>query len=110
MPKLDLYLYRIRPVRLAMLVEGPTPEEESAITSHFEYLKDLTRKGVVFLAGRTLNTDESSFGIVIFRSPSEEAARGLMGQDPAVEAGVFSAELFPYGLALVGEGIKDWLT
>jgi len=108
MPKPDLYLYKITPTRPAMLEDGPTAQEEQVISAHFEYLKALTRQGDVLLAGRTLNTDESSFGIVILVAGSEEVARKLMEGDPAVKAGVFSARLYPYGLALVGEGLRTW--
>jgi uncharacterized protein YciI len=109
MPKPDLYIYKVQPTRPAMLPDGPTPEEERAISAHFEYLKHLTNRGAVLLAGRTLDTDESGFGIVIFTAESEEKAHRLMEADPAVKAGVFSAELHPYGLALVGGAIKEWI-
>lgn len=95
------FLYRIQPTRAAMLTAGPTPEEQAIVGQHFNYLKDLTAKGVVILAGRTLNTDESSFGIVIFRAESEEAARAIMNGDPAVAKGVMKAALFPYRVALM---------
>ena len=55
------------------------------------------------LAGRTLNTDERSFGIVIFRADSEEAARRVMEQDPAVRNRVMRAELYPYRIALMAQ-------
>ena len=55
------------------------------------------------LAGRTLNTDERSFGIVIFRADSEEAARRVMDQDPAVRNRVMRAELYPYRIALMAQ-------
>jgi len=55
------------------------------------------------LAGRTLNTDERSFGIVIFRADSEEAARRVMEQDPAVRNRVMRAELYPYRIALMAK-------
>jgi uncharacterized protein YciI len=83
-----------------MLGEGATPEEEAKIGEHFLYLKGLVEAGCVLLAGRTTNTDESSFGIVIFTAASEEEAGGIMRGDPAVRAGVFAAELFPYRVAL----------
>jgi uncharacterized protein YciI len=94
------FLYRIRPVRLEMLIEGPTIEEDRAITHHFEYLKELEGKGVLILAGRTLNTDESCFGIVILRADSGEEARAVMEADPAVKADVMEAVLFPFRVAL----------
>ncbi len=60
-----LFLYKIQPVRPEMLSVGPTSAEEQTVAEHFSYLKDLTEAGVVLLAGRTLNTDHSSFGMVI---------------------------------------------
>ena len=86
-----------------MLAEGSTPEEAALVSQHFDRLKQLIDAGVVILAGRTLNTDASSFGIVIFNAETEEAARTLMNDDPAIKGGVFSAELFPYRVALIAE-------
>ena len=83
-----------------MLRAGATPDEKRIIATHFDYLQDLTGKGVVLHAGRTLNTDPNSFGIVIFKADSEERAHEIMGSDPAVKAGVFRAELYPYRVAL----------
>jgi uncharacterized protein YciI len=94
------WLYRIRPTRPGMLAGGPTPEEERIVGEHFEYLKGLTAKGVVLLAGRTLNTDPSGFGIVIFKAGDEAEARFILEADPAVKAGVFKGECYPFGLAL----------
>jgi len=98
------YLYKIQPTRPEMLTEGPTAEEQRAVSEHFQYLKGLTEAGVVLLAGRTLNTDSTSFGIVIFRASSDEEARGIMNADPAVRQGVMRAELYPYSIALQFRG------
>lgn len=57
---------------------------------------------MVLLAGRTQNTDYSSFGIVIFNAETIEGAREIMLNDPAVKNNVFRAELFPYKMALFG--------
>lgn len=97
------YLYKIQPIRSEMLTESPTEDEQNLISQHFDYLKNLTDQGVVLLAGRTLNTDETSFGIVIFIAESEEAATEIMNNDPAVKHKVMRAELYPYGLALMGK-------
>ena len=96
------YLYKIQPTRVEMLAGGPTADEARLVSEHFEYLKRLTEAGVVLLAGRTLNTDASSFGIVIFRATGEAEARRIMDEDPGVRAGVFRAELYPYSIALAG--------
>jgi uncharacterized protein len=97
------YLYRIQPTRPAMLTEGPTAEEQRIVGEHFDYLKELTAQGVVILAGRTLNTDESSFGITIFNAESDEEANAVVENDPAVRQGVMRATVFPYRVALINE-------
>lgn len=97
------YLYRIKPTRLEMLSEGPTERETEITSQHFEYLKGLIEKGVVILAGRTLNVDESTFGIVILNAKTEKIAREIIRNDPAVCEGVMRAELFPYRVALISE-------
>jgi uncharacterized protein YciI len=99
------YLYKIQPVRPDMLTDGPTPEEERLADEHFEYLKGLAAQGVVILAGRTQNTDASSFGIIIFKAESDAAARALVANDPAVKHRVFRAELYPYRIALLIEPV-----
>lgn len=96
------FLYKIQPVRPEMLTDGPTPEEGQIVSEHFNYLKKLTDAGVVFMAGRTLNTDHSSFGMIIFVASSEEEARKIMQNDPAVKQRVMRAELYPYRVALLG--------
>ncbi len=94
------FLYTIQPTREELLTEGPTPKEERIIGLHYNYLKDLTDKNVLILAGRTQNVDPTSFGIVIYKAISEEKAREIMENDPAVKEGIFSAKLFPYKLSL----------
>lgn len=95
------YLYTLHPSRLEMLVHGPTPEEAEIVAQHFAYLKQLTEQGIVVLAGRTLNTDENSFGIAILQTDSEEEARTIMQNDPAVKQQVMRAALYPYRIALM---------
>jgi uncharacterized protein YciI len=93
------WLAMAKPTRLEMLVET-TLEEDEIIDQHFAYLEDLTRNGVVILAGRTLNTDENGFGLTIFEAEDETAAREIMENDPAVKYGIMAATLFPYRVAL----------
>jgi uncharacterized protein YciI len=95
------FLYRLQLTRAEMLKTGPTKEESTIVEEHFNYLKALTGKGVVMLAGRTLTTGESAFGLVIFRAESEEAARAIMNNDPAVKNGLMRATLFPFRVALM---------
>ena len=86
-----------------MLKTGATEEEKRIVGEHFSYLQELIGKGVLVMAGRTLNTDNSSFGIVVFRASSDEEAHGIMLEDPAVKNLVFRAELYPYRISLLKE-------
>jgi uncharacterized protein YciI len=98
-------LYRIQPARSGMLTTGPTAFEESAVADHFSYLERLTGEGVVLLAGRTLNSDDRTFGIVVFAAGSDDEAGDVVRMDPAVARGVMKAELFPFSVALLSQ---DW--
>jgi uncharacterized protein len=97
------YLYRIIPTRPNMLSEGLTLQESEVIAKHFVYLQKLIRDGILILAGRTLNTDEDSFGISVIKANTEEEACEIMNNDPAVKLGVVNAKLFPYRVALISE-------
>jgi len=85
-----------------MLADGPTAAEAATTKAHFDYLQALTRRGVVHLAARTLTADETTFGIVILSVESEDEARRIVREDPAVRDGVMHAELFPCRVALWG--------
>lgn len=93
------WLSMAKPTRLEMLIES-TLEEDEIIDQHFAYLEDLTEKGVITLVGRTLNTDETSFGLTIFTAEDETEAREIMENDPAVKNGIMTATLYPFRVAL----------
>jgi uncharacterized protein len=97
------YLYRIQPARMEMLSDKPTAQEKAIIDEHSDYLQDLLTRGVLILAGRTLNSDPTSFGIVIYKAGSLGEALHIMENDPAVKKGVMLAELFPFRAALIGK-------
>ena len=76
------------------------------VADHFSYLKGLTERGTAILLGRTQETLEEAIGIVIFKASSEEEARHLMEEDPAVKNGVMSAEVYRFKIALFNpEGV-----
>ena len=94
-----IYVLKLRPDLLDENVW--TEKEEKVVAKHFNRLKEDTEKGKVILAGRTLNKDDSQFGIVIFREESYETATDYMNSDPAIKKGVMSATLYPYRVALM---------
>jgi uncharacterized protein YciI len=97
------FLYKLQLVRGDMLRTGPTDAEQAVVAEHFEYLQDLTAKGVMILVGRTLTTDENTMGLAVFRAESEDAARQIMKDDPAVRKGVMAATLYPFKVVLQGK-------
>ena len=99
------WLYRIVPARPGM-VAAPTPEEQGIVAEHFRYLIGLRDEGLLILAGRT-QEEEGTFGITIFDADDEAAAHALMSADPAVAAGVFTATLHPYLVAVARNGLVD---
>lgn len=67
--------------------------------SFFEHTPGLLADGRLILAGRT--QEENPIGLVIFEAETEEEARAIMEGDPAVQAGVMTATLHPYRVALI---------
>ena len=59
---------------------------------------------MILFAGRTVDASAESFASCVIRARSEEDARAIMENDPAVKAGLFRARLFRYQPMLVG----DW--
>jgi uncharacterized protein YciI len=93
-----LYLLRL-PVRLHDRAAW-TDKDNAAVSAHFARLAKAAEAGQVVLAGRSSEPLDRTFGIVIFEADNEEAARAFMNADPAVEAGVMTATLHPYSVAL----------
>jgi uncharacterized protein YciI len=93
------FIYFLRPKRLEMLTKGPTAEEARVSTEHGNYLEGLAARGVVLLAGRTSNNDETTVGIVIVAARDEAAAREIMEHDPFVASSLMTATLFPFRVA-----------
>ena len=57
-------------------------------------------EGTLILAGRTLNSDYSSFGIAIFNARDDAHMQQLTEADPGVAKRLFRAEWYPYRIAL----------
>jgi uncharacterized protein YciI len=81
--------------------EAWTPEDRAAVGRHFTRLQAATESGQVILAGRTDEPGHQTFGILVFEATDEAAAREFMLADPTVVAGVMTAELHPYRVALL---------
>lgn len=78
-----------------------TKEDQALVGAHFRRLKTALEAGQLVLAGRTDEPGDRTMGLVIFKAPDEAAAREFMLADPCVAAGVMTATLHPYGIALI---------
>lgn len=97
------YLYQLRPTRTEMVTVGPTADEAAVVSEHFARLEALTEQGMMLFVGRTQDNSPDTFGIVVLQAESDEAARAIMLDDPAVRKGVMHATLFPFKIALHGQ-------
>lgn len=70
---------------------------EEKVSEHFNYLKKLLEDEKLTMAGRF---SEVLIGLVMIEVDSHEAAVKIMENDPAVKAGIFHAELYPWTIAL----------
>ncbi len=73
---------------------------EEKVSEHFRYLQQLLKDGSLTLAGRF---SEVLIGLVMIEASSRDVALEIMRNDPAVKAGVFHAELYPWRIALKAE-------
>jgi uncharacterized protein YciI len=97
-PKQFIYVLRLVP-RLHADAAW-TKDDEAALARHLTRFKHAIETGELILAGRTLESGDKTFGIVVFEARDEAAARTFMESDPAVVAGLMTAELHPLAIAL----------
>ena len=62
-------------------------EENKLMGDHFMYLKGLMEQGKLIIAGPTL-IEKDPFGVYIFETETEQEAKDLLDNDPAVTAGI----------------------
>src|SRR6266498_1223670 len=97
-PKQFIYVLRLVPRLYSD--SNWTKEDEAALSRHFARFKHAIETGELILAGRTSESGDKTFGIAIFEAKDEAAARQFMESDPAVVAGLMTAELHPFAVAL----------
>jgi uncharacterized protein YciI len=102
-PKPKHFLIILKPVPRLHDPNAWTKEDNAAVGAHFNRLKSGVAEGKVLLAGRTTEPLDQTIGLIIFSAPDEAAAREFMNADPCVTAGVMTATLHPYGLALMAK-------
>jgi uncharacterized protein len=99
-PKPKQFVYVLKLVPRLHDDHAWTDDDKKAVGVHFAHLKAATAEGKVILAGRTLESGDKTFGLVIFEAADEAAARTFMNSDPAISGKIMTAELHPYQVAL----------
>ena len=94
------FIYVLRLVPRLYDDKNWTKEDNGVLERHFARFQEAIKSGQLILAGRTKEPGDKTFGIAIFRASDETAARAFMEADPAVSAGLMTAELHPFAVAL----------
>ncbi|UOU98971.1 YciI family protein [Chryseobacterium daecheongense] len=105
--------YGMKVYTIVMLTTGPTKIEDKAkkgelMKGHLANIGKLADEGKIIVAGPFLEENKETFrGMFIFNTKSKEEAEQWVKTDPAVQAGVFSYEIFPwYGSAALPMYLK----
>lgn len=94
------YVYILRLAPQFQAEAAWTDIENAVVARHFAWLSEAVASGQVILVGRTTESLDKTFGIVIFEADSAAAASEFMHSDPAVVAGLMTATVHPYSVAL----------
>jgi uncharacterized protein YciI len=79
-------------------IETMTDKEAEIMSSHFQYLKQKLSEGKLIMAGPVTTGD---FGISVLETESEQEARDIVNNDPAVLAGIMKPTLYPFRVSLL---------
>jgi uncharacterized protein YndB with AHSA1/START domain/uncharacterized protein YciI len=79
--------------------DNMTSDEERVLGEHYIYLKNLTAKGIVRMAGPVWG----KFGLIILKVYSEAEAREIMDKEPSVVQKVHTYELAPMVASLMAD-------
>lgn len=104
--ELATYLYKLKLIERLQDEQNWTEKDEQIVHDHFHALQQLLERNQLIMAGRTLTEGPTTFGIVVFTAESEKEASAIMNQDPAVNNGIMTSELFPYSVALFNPSYK----
>ncbi|AZB01153.1 hypothetical protein EG359_16725 [Chryseobacterium joostei] len=98
--------YGMKAYTIVMLTTGSAKIEDKTQMStlmkgHMTNIGKLANEGKIIVAGPFLEKNKENYrGMFIFNTKSKEEAEQWVKTDPAVQAGVFSYEIFPwYGSA-----------
>ena len=79
-----------------------TDKENDIIAQHFNFLLDLSKRGILIFAGRTeYQLDHKDlFGLALIKAETLEEAKSILLEDPAVKTGIQIADVHPFKMAI----------
>jgi len=105
--------YGMKAYTIVMLTTGAAKIEDKTkmgelMKGHLTNIRKLADEGKIIVAGPFTEDNKQNFeGMFIFNTQSKEEAEQWVKTDPAVQAGVFSYEVFPwYGSAALPMYLK----
>jgi|SRR5688572_17710613 len=99
-PKKQTFVYVLRLVPRLHDDKAWSKEDSAVVGRHFQKLKDATAAGTVVFAGRTMESGDKTFGLVVFEAAHPEEAKTFAESDPAVTGGVMTVTVHPFALVL----------
>ena len=99
----QIFAYVVRPAFDREFQRNATSQERMVVGRHSDYLEALLDEGKLIFAGRCW---DGPFGIIVIQAADEAEAQQIVDEDPSVMAGVQTAELHPFDVALV-RGRRD---
>ena len=92
-PEKRHFVLRLIPPR-STFAQDMSDEEKSIMLQHVAYWKDLTEKGITIVYGPVLDP-KGVWGLGVVEVESEEQARTITANDPAVKSGLNKLEIYP---------------
>jgi len=96
------FIYKIAPARKDFL-EAADENGNNYMALHFGYLQELLSRGTLIMAGPCM---DAAFAIAIFYAGSEEEAKRIMDNDPAIKSGIVSSELHEFKISLMQQQVN----
>ena len=92
-PEKRHFVLRLIPPR-STFAQDMLDEEKRIMLQHVAYWKDLTEKGITIVYGPVLDP-KVVWGLGVVEVESEEQARTITANDPAVKSGLNTLEIYP---------------
>jgi uncharacterized protein YciI len=89
-------MYVLVIIKTGPKADVPQPVRDSLMAGHMNNIGRMSDRGELVMAGPLGKNDRQYRGIYIFNVKTVEEAKAIAATDPAISAGYFDVELFPF--------------